>query len=237
MNIYIDESGSINNHSLNNKYFVISMIHVLNKNDLKRAYKRFVQKNYTRLMELDQNKIDTETNKVLKSGGKMFSNKKFRELKGVQFDRDMKQKFVRFFSERHLFDIYYIKLLNNQLTDDFCSNTARAFNYSIRLALSFFIKNNYLPNEDCLLQLDERNEKTEARFFLENYLNTELKLSGVATGDFRGSYFDSADNKFIQIADVFANLYFSQLQARQYTKEFEDLRAKGILKFEFEFPK
>lgn len=42
MNIYIDESGSINNHNPNNKYFIITLIHAVNKASLKRAYKRFV---------------------------------------------------------------------------------------------------------------------------------------------------------------------------------------------------
>lgn len=48
--------------------------------------------------------------------------------------------------------------------------------------------------------MDERNEKTETKFFLENYLNTELMLGGVTQGKFNVSYFDSANNKFIQIA-------------------------------------
>jgi hypothetical protein len=86
------------------------------------------------------------------------------------------------------------------------------------------------------LQLDERNEKTETKFFLENYLNTELMLGGVTQGKFNVSYFDSANNKFIQIADVFSNLFYSELRTRQYTETFRMLRERGILKFVFEFP-
>ena len=61
MNIYIDESGSINNHIPNNNYFIISLIHVHNKKDLDRAYKRFVSSNLNVLKSLDQEKINHHT--------------------------------------------------------------------------------------------------------------------------------------------------------------------------------
>lgn len=236
MNIYIDESGSINNRIRQPAYFVIAMVHVIEKQKLSRAYKRFVSSNYDKLLELDKDRIDLVTGRIVRQGGKMFVDGVFKELKGTQFDREMKMKFIEHFSKRHFFDLYYIKLVNSKLTDGFCANTARAFNYTVRLALNYFIKNGLLPNEDCYLQLDERNEKTETKYFLENYLNTELTLSGTAAGKFNVAYFDSADNKFIQIADVFSNLYYSELQTGQYTEVFEALKKKGILKSIFEFP-
>lgn len=236
MNIYIDESGSISNNSHNDRYFVIAMIHVINKKGLERAYKRFVSSNLETLKKLDQVKIDKSTGKVLKPGNRMFTNGKFNELKGSQFDRSMKLKFLEYFTQKHHFNIFYIKISNGRLADRFCENTARAFNYTLRLALEYYIKNNYLPNEDCHLQLDERNERTDTKYFLENYLNTELTLCGAVDGTFNVTYFDSANNKFIQIADVFANLYYSQLRTCQYTKEFNQLKENGILKHIFEFP-
>ncbi|MDD3252533.1 MAG: DUF3800 domain-containing protein [Lachnospiraceae bacterium] len=237
MNIYIDESGSINNHIPNNPFFVIALIRVTNKDGLKRAYKRFVSSNYNRLIELDKDKIHPKTGKVIKEGGKMFLNGNFQELKGSQLDKEMKKQFVEFFSRKPNFEIYYIKISNNKLTDHFCQNTARVFNYTLKLALEYFINKGYLPNEDCVLQLDERNEKTETKFFLENYLNTELSMNGTATGKFDVSYFDSANNNLVQIADVFANLFYSHLQTGGYEEEFQKLKDSGILKFTFEFPK
>lgn len=231
MNIYIDESGSINNHIPNNKYFVIALVHVFQRESLKRAYKRFVSSNYDRLFRLDAQKSRS------KPKGKMFSNGKFKELKGTQFDRNMKQRFVEFFSRRQLFELYYIRIANEKLDDHFCENTARVFNYTIKLALDYFIQNGYLPNEDCDLQLDERNEKTETKYFLENYLNTELAMSGTYTGNFNVTYFDSTNNTLIQLADVFANLYFSHLKTGNYSQELQTLREAGILKFIFDFPK
>lgn len=237
MIIYIDESGSINNHTPNNKYFIIALIHVLNKDALKRSYKRFVSANHDKLLELDKEKIHPKTGKIIKTRGKMFSNGSFRELKGSQFDKEMKQSFVDFFSRKQSFEIYYIKIANDMLTDHFCENTARIFNYTIRLIMEHLIRKGYLPDEDCSLHLDERNEKTKNRFFLENYLNTELSMNGTTTGKFDVTYYDSTNNDLIQIADVFANLYYSHLQTGGYKDEIQKLKEVGILKFVYEFPK
>ena len=49
-------------------------------------------------------------------------------------------------------------------------------------------------------------------------------------------YLDSAENPFIQIADVFANLYYSELNTGAYTDLFTNLKKKEILKAVFEFP-
>lgn len=237
MIIYIDESGSINNHIPNNKFFIIALIHVTNKDSLKRAYKRFISANHDKLRELDKSKMHPKTGKIIKSGGKMFINDSFKELKGSQFDKEMKQSFVNFFSRKQSFEIYYIKIANDRLTDHFCKNTARVFNYTIKLAIEYLIRKGYLPNENYSLQLDERNEKTETKFFLENYLNTELSMNGTASGKFDVTYYDSSNNSLIQIADVFANLYYSHLQTGGYDTEIKKLKDTGILKFIFEFPK
>lgn len=237
MNIYMDESGSINNHMPNNKYFVISMVRVLDLDSLKRAYKRFVSSNYDRLLSLDEPKTNPRTGKTRKVGGKMFSDGKFKELKGSQFDREMKIRFIDFFSRKPTYELYYIKIENEKLTDHFCENTARVFNYTVKLALYCLIRKGYLPAEDCFLHLDERNEKTRAKYFLEDYLNTELTMSGITTGKFNVMYFDSVDNSLIQLADVFSNLYYSQLLTGAYHAEFRKLKDAGILKYIFEFPK
>jgi hypothetical protein len=213
------------------------LIRATNKESLKKAYKRFVSSNHDRLLELDKDKINPKTGEVIREGGKMFFHGAFKELKGSQFDKEMKQQFVDFFSRKQSFEIYFIKIANEKLTDHFCQNTARVFNYTMKLAVEFLITKGYLPNEDCSLHLDERNEKTETKFFLENYLNTELSMNGTATGKFDVTYYDSANNNLIQIADVFANLYYSHLQTGGYADEIKKLEDAGILKYIFEFPK
>lgn len=236
MLIYIDESGSVNNHNSSHcPYFVIALVRVKDKKKTQRAYKRFVSSNLERLRELDTEKKNSK-GKVVKPGGKMFVNGKFCELKGSQFDADMKKKFLAYFAEKQHFEVHFIKIENAKLTDKFCSNTARVFNYPLRLALGSFIKRGILPNEECILQLDERNEKTETRYFLEEYLNTELILNGTCNGPFSVQYFDSANNDIIQIADVYANWYYSHLQTGAYSEELKEQKTAGIVREIFEFP-
>lgn len=131
MNIYIDESGSINNKFNKNKDFIITLIVTTNKKSLERAYKRFISSNLKILKLLDKD-------------NRMFLNGKFHELKGSQFDKPMKQKFVQFFSEKKHFEIYYIRIKNSCLSDNFCKNTVRSFNYVLRLALQYLIANNFV---------------------------------------------------------------------------------------------
>ena len=205
MLIYIDESGSVNNHnSIHCPYFVIALVYVKDRQKTLRAYKRFVSSNLDRLRELDAGKKNSK-GIVINAGGRMFKNGKFCELKGSMFDPEMKRKFLSFFAAKRHFEVFYIKIANEKLTDKFCSNTARVFNYPLKLALEHFIRYKRLPNEECILQLDERNERTETKFFLQEYLNTELIMNGSCKGPFTVQYFDSEDNKIIQLADVYAN--------------------------------
>ena len=236
MVIYIDESGSINNHISGNEYFIIALVRVLDKDSIKKSYKRFVSSNFDRLLMLHCDKVKPSTGQVIKEGGKMFCKGNFRELKGSQLDKKMKQKFVDFFVQKHSFELYYIIIDNKKLTDRFCENTARVFNYTLRLGLEYFISTGYLQSEDCILQLDERNEKTESKYFLENYLNTELSMNGTTGGKFAVQYFDSANNNIIQIADVFANLYYSHMKTGGYKEYIQKLKDAKILKCLFKFP-
>ena len=236
MVIYIDESGSINNHIPGNEYFIIALVKAVDKDSIKKSYKRFVSSNFDRLLMLDCDKVKPSTGQVIKEGGKMFCKGNFRELKGSQLDKKMKQKFVDFFVQKHSFELYYIIIDNKKLTDRFCENTARVFNYTLRLGLEYFINTGYLQSEDCILQLDERNEKTESKYFLENYLNTELSMNGTTSGKFAVQYFDSANNNIIQIADVFANLYYSHMKTGGYKEDIQKLKDAKILKCLFKFP-
>ena len=234
MNLYADESGSINN-KLGSKPFIIALVHVLDFKKLNTVFKRFISSNLDALKELDKDFYNA--NGVLtKKGNLMFHGGKFHEIKGSQLNQKMKTDFVKYLIKKRYFELYYIKINNDLLTDKICENTARAFNYSIKLALSFFLEYKLLADEDCLLQLDERNERTEAKFFLENYLNTEFCLNDVTEKHYSVKYLDSADNPFIQIADVFANLYYSEINTGAYSDLFKELKEKDILKAVFEFP-
>ena len=229
MNIYVDESGSINN-KLTSKPFVISLVHVLDFKKLNTTFRRFVSSNYSDLQKLDLD-FSNKNGRVTKQGGVMVQNGKFHELKGSQFNQSMKRKFTEFISAKKYFELYYIKINNNLLSDKICENTARAFNYTMKIALSYFLEHGLLTDDDCLLQLDERNERTEAKYFLENYLNTEFCLNGITEKHWSIKYLDSANNPFIQIADIMANLYYSELNTGAYSDLMKKLEQKDILNF------
>ena len=233
MNLYIDESGSINNKL--NTPFIIAIVNVFDYKKLNTLIKRFVTSRLERLKKLDEDYYNSN-GKLTKTGNQMFQNGKFKELKGSQFDKGMKQDFVDFITKKKYFELYFIKIDNNLLTDKICENTARAFNYTLKLALSYFISHKLLRDDNCLIQLDERNERTEAKFFLENYLNTELCLNNITEKHFSVHYLDSSANPFIQIADVFANFYYSQLNTNSYENEMKILKDRKVLISEFSFP-
>lgn len=222
--LYCDESGTMTvEHSKIYPYFIIAIIRAKNIQKLKRIHKRFVRRNWEELINADNR-------------GVMFSGSNFLELKGSAFTPELKRKFVEFFCKNEHFELFYIVVENNKIQPRFYNNTSRAFNYIIRLAIEYYIQNGYILDDDILIQLDERNEKTETKHFLENYLQTELGLRNIIKGDCNVKYFDSSNNSIIQIADVFSNLYFSELKTRSYTNEIEKMKQDGYLKHIFEFP-
>ena len=229
-NLYIDESGSMTTEYVRQwPYFVIAIVRCENVEKLRKLYSRFVRKHMNELQNADSEK-------------RMFKNGKFSELKGSAFTAELKRSFVSFFARSGTLEVYYVVLNNTKIAEhakvsnNLYANKARAFNYTLKLALEYYLKKGFLPDDRYLLQLDERNEKTETRHFLQNYLNTELQMSRTLSNDVAVRYFDSANNKIVQIADVFANLYYSQLRTSNYEKEIAAMRTSGCLKGVFNFP-
>lgn len=172
--------------------------------------------------------------------GNMFMEDEFLELKGSSLTPSLKRDFVKYMCRNNHFEIFYIRLDNKKIASrkngKLYQNTARAFNYVLKLALEHFIKTGFLSRDGLTLQLDERNEKTKAKYFLENYLNTELFMNDIIDHECKVQYFDSANNSLIQIADVFANLYLSNELSGAYEFELQYMREHGYLKKEFYFP-
>lgn len=222
--LYIDESGSMTNKYSNDwPYFVIAIVRTDNSQRLRRLHKRFVKSNLGKLKAID-------------TDGKMFKNGVFHELKGSAFTSDLKRAFAGYFGQQGTLDLFYIVIQNKGISDSLYANTARAFNYILKLALEYFIKHGYLPDDEYVIQLDERNERTDTRHFLQNYLNTELRMENVLSHDVHVQYFDSALNRNIQIADVFANLYYSHLLTDAYSQEMKAMQDHECLKPIFRFP-
>ena len=223
--LYIDESGSMTSqHARENPYFVIAIVRANDPERLRKLHKRFVRKY-------------AESLKAADTGGKMFDGDKFEELKGSALTPELKRAFVSFFCQNDTLDVFYIAVDNGAIVRGLYDNTARAFNYVLKLALEYYIKTGRLPDDEYIIQLDERNERTNTRHFLQNYLNTELRMQGVVSKDIAVQYFSSENNKLIQIADVLANLYFSELMTGKYTAEVSAMQRRGCLKHVFKFPK
>lgn len=221
----VDESGSLTTeYSRNHPWFTVALVRVLEPEKLRRVYRRFVSKHHDRLRQLDHR-------------NRMFRGGKFRELKGSEFEPFMKRDFVHFFARNHYFELYFIRVDNGALEDLHCKNSSRAFNYIMNEALkSFYAKGFLPPEENVLIQLDDRNEKTESKHFLENYLNTEFQMELLTGMGVKVEYFDSAANPLVQIADVFSNLYFSHLMTDTYDETFRRLWQEGYIKGIYHFP-
>lgn len=227
LNFYIDESGSMTTeYTQHNPYFIIALVKVNNIKKLNRVYKYFVKKYHDELI-------------LCPKADRMFKDEKFVELKGSAMTGELKKKFVEFFTlTPGLFEVFIIKVDNKAVEKDFYKNTARAFNYLLKLAFQFLIHNKFIPENSVLsLQIDERNQSTESKSSLEDYLDTQLRLEEHIIDDIKVSYFDSANNPLVQIADVFANLEFTQLFNPEFKEEFEKIQKNGFLKYIFKFPK
>lgn len=226
MNMYIDESGSINPTSRKLKrYFVIGIIIPKDEKRLRRVYKLFVRKYMNELKENDKY-------------NKMFDdNGKFIELKGSCLTYELKIKFIDFFCKNNLFEVRYIILDNNNIEEKFIANKARTFNYLLKLFLINSIKCKYINGKEIYLSIDERNVKTDSKFSLEDYLNQELVLSMGTIDNVKVHYYDSCQNVFIQIADVFSNLLYSNILTKgKYSDEINKLKEEGYILPPFTFP-
>ena len=223
-NIYIDESGSMTSkHTDSQPYFIIALMMPKTPNRLKRAYKRFISKNYDALKTMD-------------TDCKMFDGDVFKELKGSALTPEMKIKFIDYFCRNNLFEIYYVRV-NNKRIYGLYDNTARAFNYIMKLALGSFFDSGHLEHDDYTLHIDERNEKCKTIYFLEEYLNVELSLHQNVLKGVTVQYYDSSDLKFIQIADVFANILYSACFHDTYNEKLLWMKDNGYMKECFNYPK
>lgn len=226
LNMYIDESGSINPFRTRLKrYFVVGIVIPKDKERLRRIYKLFIRKNFDELKKADKY-------------GKMFDEEgRFVELKGSCFTEELKIKFADFFCKNNLFEVRYIVLDNNQIDSKFVTNKARTFNYLLKLFLINSQKKGYIEDRKIYLHIDERNVKTDSKFSLEDYLNQELVLSMDVIDNAIVEYHDSSQNIFIQIADVFSNLLYSNMLTNgKYDKTIKNLKQNGYILPTFVFP-
>lgn len=225
MNIYIDESGSMTTqYTKDFPIFIITKVLVKDERKLKRILKRFIAKNINELKKIDCDK-------------KMFKDEKFKELKGSCLTKKLKLSLVKeLISHENLFEIFFIKINNKDITNNLYNNTARAFNYVLGLSLQHNLKNKNLKETSYSLVIDNRNTSHQSTNSLEDYLNIKLSYECNLINKLTVTYMDSANHPLIQVADFFSNLYFSQERTNSYTKIFKELREKKYVHEDFVFP-
>lgn len=208
-----------------NKYFVICMILTKDVKKLKRVFKRFISSNLDLLKKEDKNH-------------KMFyKSGKFKELKGSCLSFEFKKKIIDYFCRNKLFDIYYICSSNERVDSLFYNNTARAFNYLIRLSIEHNTNEKRISKSTNFFYIDERNVKTNTVSALCEYLNIELVTAKHIQNMFCVVYCQSESKELIQLADVFSNIYYSYiLKGNILDKEINRLRNNGYIRNEFYFP-
>ena len=223
----IDESGTMTaNHCSDFPYFIISVVRVFDNKLLKRKLKRFVSKHFEELKGSDKD-------------NKMFKDGTFQELKGSSLSKDLKIQLADYLiSSPGLFEVNIITIKNDRIKPETYNNTARAFKYFLDLFLTYKIHKKEYPKDEYLIQIDERNVKTDARRSLEDYLSIELCLKQELMTKVSVSYFDSCSNSLIQLSDFFANLYFSYLiRPNNYKNTIDKLKTDKILIDDFVFPR
>ena len=225
-NIYIDESGSMCYSPINkrNNFFFICLVKINNPELVKRRFKRFISQNIKELERIDYEK-------------RMFINGKFKELKGSSLNKELKEKFVKYICIEKCIEVYLIKVDNHAATENFFSNTARAFNYLLKLGLKKYAENDLLEERIVNLHLDNRNVRTNTVSLLEEYLNTELVTGEHLYESITAQYYQSENCRFVQIADVFANIHFSSQFNPFYKKLLTDLEKDHYIIDNFTFPK
>ena len=222
---YLDESGSINSTSDSHKrWFVVSMVYFPDIEKAKRCFKRFVSSRMDKLKECPK-------------ADRMFADGKFRELKGAALTPELKLDFINYFCRNGLLEIYYIKFDNQKAGTRFKLNCARVFNYLLKLTFQTMQNRSLVPaSSDIFLQIDERNVRTDSRAELAGYLTTELCIADSYYNSFDVHYYDSTNNKLVQVADVLANILYSSLVSESYCSELKQLQQNDIIKLIFEFP-
>ena len=159
----------------------------------------------------------------------------FHELKGSGLPFELKEKLVKHLTFKNHLNVYYILIENKEMKDIYYENTARAFNYVLKLCLLFLVKNSFLNTDDIFLHIDERNTKTGTIHCLEEYLNTEFKFSNIDI-DFKVKYTDSKKDIGVQVADLFSNVFYSTLLSKEKSKIIDELKEKNCIKHIFRFP-
>lgn len=195
--VYLDESGSIHKNS-NKKYFAVGGYFVFEKhrNRVVSLYKKI--------------------NKDIKEKRKIKISK---ELKSFDFSDEEK---INIFAQIQEVESFYgcAKIFEKSLMKKEIIESNIFFNYAVKI----LFKDCIVPlldlkklNADIefVVSVDNRNIRVGDLNNLETYLKTEFCLEKF---DFKITYYDSASNYGIQMADLVVNTFYNSYKDREIVK-------------------
>lgn len=196
--VYLDESGSIHKNS-NTKYFAVGGYFVFEK---------------------DKNKITSLYKKL---------NKEIKDNRNIPIDKEIKSydmsddEKIKIFEKIQDVDTFYgcgmvfeKAMMKKEIVE---SNIF--FNYAVKLLFKDCIipllnLNQINDNVEFILSIDNRNIRVGELNNLETYLKTEFCIENF---DFKITYYDSATNFGIQLADLTINTFYNSYKDRNIVKK------------------
>lgn len=184
--VYLDESGSIHKNS-NTKYFAVGGYITYDK---------------------DKNKVISQYKKI---------NKNIKDYKNIPLNKEIKSydmtdmEKIEIFNKIQNINSFYgcAKVFEKASMKKEIIESNIFFNYAIKILFKDCIiplLNQINDNIDFIVSVDNRNIRVGDLNNLETYLKTEFCLDNF---DFKITYYDSATNYGIQLADLIVNTFYN----------------------------
>ena len=194
--VYLDESGSIHKNS-NTKYFAVGGYIASAK---------------------DKNKVVSQYKKI---------NKNIKDYKNIPLNKEIKSydmtdmEKIEIFNKIQNINSFYgcAKVFEKASMKKEIIESNIFFNYAIKILFKDCIiplLNQINDNIDFIVNVDNRNIRVGDLNNLETYLKTEFCLDNF---DFKITYYDSATNYGIQLADLIVNTFYNSYKNSDIVKK------------------
>lgn len=195
--VYLDESGSIHKNS-KTKYFAVGGYFVFNE---------------------DKNKVTSLYKKI---------NKNIKDNRNISLDKEIKSydmtddEKIEIFSNIQDINTFYgcAKIFEKSSMKKEIIESNIFFNYAVRLLFKDCIiplinLNQLNDSIEFIVSIDNRNIRIGELNNLETYLKTEFCLENF---NFKITYYDSATNYGVQLADLIVNTFYNSYKNRNIVK-------------------
>lgn len=190
MNLYIDESGTINKNKIKkSKFFIIGGLdtddpyHVIRQ--FKRAKKDFIIKNPNCGLNIKD------------------------EIKGSEMPFGMKKMIFERIKKNTDAKFHFIMIDNHNVYPNLLEQPSLTFNYMISVGINSLNRKRLINNyEQLFMLIDERNQAVNSLNSLEEYLRIEFTIKTDMFDKVKVRYKDSKNKDLIQLADIFCNTVY-----------------------------